>query len=505
MSDKNSPVPDAGKFRGIRASLTLLAEAVSLAGTAWFVWKFSVSPQLAASTPMQLALKSMGFAVAAWVWSLVIAFLLHAGIRQVEQVDVVGATLRTSAAAVWFAPATILMIHFSPLALPVALVLVINATRLLYSEWRQVHIAQEPAPILVPQEAWLLGAGELPVDFFPRHFGTALLIAFALQMAGWAELMRRTLTAAALFALGAALLTVFSISAGAWDEAKRPSLPRTIVGLLLTVMLAGSITLVGLAGGGGSGVEGGEDPLGLVHHGPSPAPPKRPLVQPPDPGKKPDGGFPTPPENKPEDKPDVPVVTGPAVDGSYPGVILWPEVKPVTVLIEPMPTIGGKFAGSRHPLVIPFGGEYWMWRLLLPRPPRNSFFQRGSPAKLSFSTTDHWPLQMEAHQKLPQDIGLNCCAKIQLGITNADRYPATVTLELFAGDYSLGKQLVMSVPDVSKDPVQPVSETLDYPVPADLADKTVDRLRVVYQRLRGRTDKSCKIAIERFVLVPRGM
>lgn len=504
MSDKNSLVPEPGTHRGVRAGLTLMAEAVSLVATAWFVWKFSVSPQLAATTPMQLALKSMGFAVAAWVWSLVIAFLLHVGIRQVDQVDVVGATLRTSAAAVWFAPATILMIHFSPLALPVALVLVINATRLLYSEWRQIHVATERTPILVPQEAWLLGSGELPVDFFPRHFGSALLIAFALQIAGWAELMRRTLTAAALFALGASLLTMFAISAGAWDEAKRPSLPRTIVGLLLTVMLAGSITLVGLAGGGGSAEETG-DPLGLVHHGVSPIPPKKPLVQPLDPAKsKADAGFPTPPD-KPEDKPDVPVNTGPAADGSYPGVILWPEVKPVTVLIEPMPAIGGKFATASHPLVIPFGGEYWMWRFLLPRPPRNSFFQRGSPAKLSFSTTDHWPLQMEAHQKLPQDIGLSCCARIQLGITNADRYPATVTLELFAGDYSLGKALVVSVPDLSKDPVQPVSETLDYPVPADLVDKTIGSFKVVYQRLRGRTDKSCKIAIERFVLVPRGM
>ena len=206
-----------------------------------------------------------------------------------------------------------------------------------------------------------------------------------------------------------------------------------------------------------------------------------------------------------EDKPDVPVVTGPAVDGSYPGVILWPEIKPVTVLIEPMPAIGGKFAGTRHPLVIPFGGEYWIWRFLLPRPPRNSFFQRGSPAKLSFSSTDHWPLQMEAHQKLEQDIDLSCCGKIQIGVSNADRYPGTVTLELLAGGFSLGKALVTSVPDLSKDPVQPVSETLDYPVPAELAGHAINEFKVLYQRLRGRTDKSCKVAIERFVLVPRGM
>ena len=498
------PAPETD--RSVRSRLSLLAEVVSLFATAWFVWKFALSPQLAATTPVQLMLRGMGFAVAAWLWSLVIAFLLHASIRQVDQVDVVEATLRTSAAAVWFAPATILMIHLSPLALPVGLVLVINATRLLYSDWRQIHTEPERVTILVPQEAWLLGSGELPEHFFPRHFGPALLIACAIQTASAAELMRHTLAAAALFALSAALLTVFAISAGAWEEARRPSLPRTIVGLLLTVLLAGTITLVGLAGGGGggdgTGVDGGEDPLGLTHHGPSATPPAKKLQQPPDSGKK---GTEDAAARPPEDKPDVPVVTGPAVDGSYPGVILWPEIKPVTVLIEPMPAIGGKFAGTRHPLVIPFGGEYWIWRFLLPRPPGNSFFQRGSPARLSFSSTDHWPLQMEAHQKLEQDIDLSCCSKIQIGVSNADRYPGTVTLELLAGGFSLGKALVTSVPDLSKDPVQPVSETLDYPVPAELAGHPINQFKVQYQRLRGRTDKSCKVAIERFVLVPRGM
>lgn len=497
--------------RGVRSWLTLLAEVLSLCATGWFVWKFSVSPQLAAATPIQVMARCMGFAFAAWLWSLVIAFLLHGAIRQVDQADVVGATLRTSAAAVWFAPATILLIHVSPLALPVSLILVVNATRLLYSDWRQVHPEVERVPILVPQSAGLLGAGELPVDFFPRHFGSALVIACALQMGAAAELMRRSLMAAALFALGAALLTVFAIAAGAWDQAKPPSLPRTIMGLVLTVLLAGSITLVGLAGGGsgtGLGVGEGEDPLGLSH-GKS-ATPSRPVPLPLDEAKK--AAAAAKAAARAADKPDVPVVTDPGLGGSFPGVILWPEVKPVTVLIEPMPAIGGKFAGARHPFVIPFGGEYWMFRFLLPRPPRNSFFQRGSPAYLSFSTTDHWPLQMEAHQKLEQDIDLACCGKIQMDISNGDRYPGTISLELIGvargpggGEYSLGKAAVLSAPDLQHKPVKPVSETLEYAVPAEFAGHSINEFKIVYKRLRGRTDQSVKVAIERFVLVPRGM
>jgi hypothetical protein len=153
-----------------------------------------------------------------------------------------------------------------------------------------------------------------------------------------------------------------------------------------------------------------------------------------------------------------------------------------------------------------------MFRFLLPRPPRNSFFQRGSPAKLSFSTTDHWPMQMEAHQKLPQDIDLSCCGKIQIGISNADRFPGTVTLELKVVsadpahvEFTLGKDMVTSVPFLRSDPVAPVNETLDYPVPVEMAGRQINEFKVIYQRVRGRTDKSAKIAIERFVLVPRGM
>jgi hypothetical protein len=507
--------------RNTRGRLTFLAEVASLYATGWFVWKFSLSPQLAGTTPVQLVLRGMMFAVAAWVWSLVIAFLLHCAIRQVDQVDVVGATLRTSAAAVWFAPATILLTHLSPLALPVALILVMNATRLLYSTWRQVHPEFEPAPILVPASAGLLGAGELPESFFPRPLRSALQIAAANQTAATAELMNHSLLAAALFAMSAALLTVFAISAGALDQAKPASLPRTILGLLLTVMLAGSITLVGLATGGGSGTEEGDDPLGLMHHGPGATPVKgarqkkleskggeeQSAAEKDEAGKKGDGNA-----KKREDRPDIPVVSGPDVAGGFPGVILWPEVKPVTVLIEPMPSIGSKFAGARRPFVIPFGGEYWMYRFLQSGPPKNSFFQRGKPSNLSFSTTDHWPMQMEARQKLEQNIDLACCGRIQLGISNADRYPGTVTMELIVvnhdfgrSEISLGKALVSSVPNLGQDPVQAVSETLDYTLAADLAGHEINEFKVIYQRLRGRTDKSAKVAIERFVLVPRGM
>jgi hypothetical protein len=62
---------------------------------------------------------------------------------------------------------------------------------------------------------------------------------------------------------------------------------------------------------------------------------------------------------------------------------------------------------------------------------------------------------------------------------------------------------VVSVPDITKDPVTPVPETLDFAMPAAPTLEAFDEFKVVFIRDRRRMDKSAKIAIERFVLVPR--
>ena len=152
-----------------------------------------------------------------------------------------------------------------------------------------------------------------------------------------------------------------------------------------------------------------------------------------------------------------------------------------------------------------------MFRWLFRRPPPNSYFRKGNPSTLSFSTTDHWPLLMEAHQKLDEPIDLNCCSQVQVEIRNADRYPGTISLELFvmANDppgsvsRSLGSAPVQSVPDLNRDPVAAVPETLQFAISEEDALNACNELKVVFRRDRSRADKSARVAIERFVLVPR--
>lgn len=447
------------------------------------------SRPLSAKTLLALFESALLISTAAFFFCFLLAWALHAAIARVERADGLAVTLRTSAAAVWFAPAIILMASLSPLFLPAALLLVVNATRVLYQQWRRQN-TESPAPPSPYEYLWF-GGGEAAGPVLPRHFGPALAVSFGLQAGAAALILQHHLLAAACFAIAASICTVFALSAGLWKTARPATLPRSIFGAGLTIVLSAMLIVAGVAGGsGGFGFgfgSGGNSIAGWK---------KRPSREPGDAAKA---------RPRPKDLPPLPP-DRPNLDGSFPGVILWPEVKPVTMLVAPLPSSPGAFAAGGHSLSIPFAGEYWFFRFLYKRPPPGSYYRRGNPADSAFSTTDRWPLEMEAHQVLPQDIDLACCSLVQVDIRNADRIPNTVSLELFViGDstVSLGTQPVRTTPNLLVTPVQPVAETLSFQVPP-VASLVFREFKVVFHRFKTRQDKSARVAIQRFILQPRG-
>jgi hypothetical protein len=479
----------------------LLAQIASLIATAWIVWNVTALPGTAFLAPASAIWAAVEFTLLAWLWSAAVALALQFAIRRVERVDLAGATLRTSLVAVWFAPATLLLYRFSAATLAAALVLVVNATRLLYSQWRVVQPVAEPDEPPSGTDV-LRGDGALPPPFLSRHIGPALAVAAGLQFGVAAALFRHHFLAGGMLTLAVAMLTVFAISSGAWEPLRPPTLPRSIFGALMTVALAVGMTILATGGGGtgwglfGSGGEGDKAssrPLGDLLAGSRPPRPESPP-----------GGAGQAPGR------DVTVPGAADVAGSFPGVILWPEIQPLTRLIVPLPVNPAALAASRNPYGIPFGGEYWFFRVPFRKPPPRSVLERGTPWKLSFSTTDRWPLNMEAHQKLDRPMDVSCCSRIQVALANADRYPHSVSLELIlrdlpdGGSQSLGTEHVMSVPDLKADPVSPVTETLEFAVPPEPRVHVFNEMTVVYHRDYWRVDKSARVAIERFVLIPRG-
>src|ERR1019366_9017972 len=247
--------------------------------------------------------------------------------------------------AVWFAPCVILLTQLSPAAAVPALILVVNATHLLYIQWR----VQQP-PVDIPHDTGLFATAQLPERRFLSDFGPGLAISFALQTGVCAVLLHHPVLAGFSLAAGAALATVFALTSRAFQPKPPKSMPRAFLGLALTVLLAVGLTIGGmiphLVGGPGSD------------------------------GSATAGQPPGMPGNGRDDLPDA--TAGDIANASgFPGVILWPEIKPIPTLIAPMPQTpgdGGPVVMPR-PLAIPFSGEYWMFRWPSARPPKTSFFQ----------------------------------------------------------------------------------------------------------------------------------
>jgi hypothetical protein len=471
-----------------RSRIEFWAQAAGLFATAWLVWAIAIAPYRGAHAYLLARIGwASWIAVCALTWSAFLAVSVWLVTRHLAGEEEPPEMMGPPSMAVWFAPATILVLQFSLTGLTAGLVLAVSAARLLSAPPRGSQVWS------MPWRARVLSEIPSPIDLLSRHRIPALLASAGFQLAGICLLTGHPVQAAALLVMTAALLTSVAIGIGAWVEDRPPNLPRSVLGLGLTFLLA---LMIG-SGGGGSGWGfgfGSRSGIGEI-------------------ANKLGAGSKAEQDDRPE-KRSAPETNLP---GNYSGVIIWPEIRPVTVLVPPLPARGGGFAQSQ-PLTIPFGGEYWMFRWPYRRPPQNSYFRRGTPSALSFKTPDHFPMQMEARQKLEQAIGLRCCSRLQMAILNADPYPKTISLELILIDgnierwnrlhpgqpktaqESLGRAPVTSLPQQKAS----VSETLDFPFPPAPRLDQFDEIKVIFHRADGRMDRSARVSIERFVLLPLG-
>ena len=106
-------------------------------------------------------------------------------------------------------------------------------------------------------------------------------------------------------------------------------------------------------------------------------------------------------------------------------------------------------------------------------------------------------MEMEAHQKLDPPASVHCCSQIQLAIQNTDQYPGTVSLELILIDTTVPINKVQSLGTAAAG-----SQILSFRIPRVTALQKFDEIKVVFHRAQVRADKSARIVIERFVLVP---
>jgi hypothetical protein len=311
-----------------------------------------------------------------------------------------------------------------------------------------------------------------------KAFGSALIAAFCIQTALLAGYAHYPGVAAVLW-VAAGIVIVHRVKEAGGGVRRRTQ--RRLRDALATIILVGGLlrfVIIQLPFGGGNG-----------YHPPAPAAPSN-----------------NPPANNGGS-------TAADNSGDHTGVILLPEQQQHTTLVPPLPSMPSDLFDSKHqnPVSIPFYGAYWFFKLPDRKPPANSYRTHGTPTEMTFYAPDSRPLIMEAHQNLGKLINLSCCREIRIEIQNADRYPGTVSIELVLvnnregqqGEVSLGSAPVTSVPDQTADPSVPMKETLTFPIPSRTAIRQFDELMIRFPRLKNRINRSAKIAIERFVLVPR--
>lgn len=359
------------------------------------------------------------------------------------------ARVRTPSIAVWYAPAAIFIHQFSPTGVAAGLILAILVSRLITHRDGSSHLSR-------------------------RRFWITLLIASAFQSVAVLVMGNWPLPAAGLLTLTTAILVAMAVSQeamGGWTVSARSP-------VALAAVLVVGLTLCWRAiGHGGSQSAAPDSSVGASQQPAQPSPSTASEVD---------------------------------IAGQYTGVILWPDVKPVTMLVAPVAATPFSIGALAQPLSIPFAGEYWMFRRPLLRPPPNSLVRRGTPTDLHFKTSDGRHLQVEARQRLERPIDMACCTGLQVAISNADPLPGTISLQVILADRAglvtldLGASAVATHPGADAGQKTAAPEVLRFAFPRAPALDHFDEIRVIFHRALGRMNRSARVSIERFVLVPRG-
>ncbi len=201
---------------------------------------------------------------------------------------------------------------------------------------------------------------------------------------------------------------------------------------------------------------------------------------------------------------------------SEPGVILRPNVTDHITIVPPSPmrrVFDAKPSWRTTDSVsIPFYGAYWFFKTSDKTLPAGAIDISGDPDSIVFKTTDFSPISMEARQNFGSPIRLSCCSAIEFVISNADRHPGTVKVELILTNTTLHGRpgLSLGILPVNStlhwfpgDDRPPVTEVLSFRLPAHLAIQTFDEATIRFEMESPRERFSAKIAVQKFRLIPR--
>ncbi|WP_263384631.1 hypothetical protein [Granulicella arctica] len=192
----------------------------------------------------------------------------------------------------------------------------------------------------------------------------------------------------------------------------------------------------------------------------------------------------------------------------YQTIVLWPLEKQQKEIPAPPLQISTP-SGTAKTWIIPFYGPYWYFKSAGDTPGPNSRTTRGDPLKVNVHSTDQRALLMQAHQHLSQPIDFACCREIQIVFKNDGLVGALAVGISLADTQTKGRPSqdlgIKSTghSDQQKANTTPIEQTLTFPLPAHGSIKRFDTITVTLVPDPSHRTAGRKVAVERFILMPK--
>ena len=214
----------------------------------------------------------------------------------------------------------------------------------------------------------------------------------------------------------------------------------------------------------------------------------------------------------------IPVVTRAAaatapVRPHFSSVVLWPPKPLVTKLYFPAPGATHAAARIAKPMEIPFDGPYWYFEDPANEPGPTAHVARGLPTEeaINLYSAGGGPLRMEAVERLSHPIDYDCCASLDVSLTDVDTESGPIHLGVLLTDTStedqpsvlLGFEAVAGsdrlVPEVRG---AQLDATVRFPLPLSRRMRRFNEIMVIVLPTIDLT-RGSKVAIEGFTLQPK--
>jgi len=480
------------RFEGRGRFVVIAAEWMLVAGAAWFAGPRLLAFRLAG--PIGTALLLVLFF---WIGAFVIELAVFLTVSWDDLRDVLRASLRASAPAMWFAPAILFLSLPSSISFALGLLLVANTTRLLFSR----NAPQKLNPPALPERTHgnRMFRDTAPPDVpFSRQVLSPVLGALAIQAGVCGFFAGLPLPAAVLIGCGTAIWTWTSIARGAASRVEAVRSSHWLVGIVLTLLLASSLSVAQLQEAS-SPTDDQRDVLENLQRVwaqlESPSQPK-PQISEKSVAKLATPDAPRDPLAKKSTKKEI------GGSGTYfaPGVILRAEGKSQSqfALVFPIARPRNPHPTVERTLSIPFSGEYRLFPTSSAKVQHEWVQESGTLLENSYATAGGGSLETEAYQKLDPPVDVANCGKVRLVLVSGEDGPFGASVELEASGSSLSLGTEVCGLDRYKD------ETVEFAVPNGPHNLQIKGIRVGFHRIAKQGRQSMRVAVKQFVMEPRG-